>query len=146
MAAATLSANRDCKFQVGNLVQCKLAASKMIYKGALVGAASGLIQPFGDGSAEPFMGVAYDKSVSGASDTVYGKVYKSGIFTLAWYDDNAAAVGDIGSEVYAVSDSQVSPNASGSGATNKAANNIKCGVVVGLDGTSVRVRIDGYTK
>jgi len=146
MAAATLSANHDTKRQDGKLIRYQLAASKTIYKGAMIGASSGLAQPFADGSGEPFLGVAYEAAESGASDTIYCRVEKDGVHTFTWYDDNAIAAADIGSEVYAASDSDVTPNASGSGATNKAANNIKVGTVVGLDGTKARVRIDNYVK
>src|SRR5574337_549311 len=98
MSAGTLAANYDTERQDGRLLRYKLAASKTIYKGAMLGLSSGLAQPFADGSGEPFIGVAYEYAKSGASDTIYCRVEKDGVHTFTWYDDDAIAAGDIGSE------------------------------------------------
>lgn len=146
MAVTALSADRDTQVQDGIIVRYLMAASKTVYKGALIGGASGLAQPHSDGAGEEFLGVAEEAEVSAASGSYYVRVRKTGVHRVAWYDDDAVANADIGCEVYVVSDNQVSPNASGSGATNKAANDTKCGTLVGLDGTYALVRIDNYTR
>jgi len=146
MAVAPLTADRDTQIQDGQIVRYLMAASKTIYKGALLGLASGLAQPHADGASEIFIGVAEEAEVSGSSGNYYVRVRKHGVHRVAWYDDNAISNADIGAEVYVVSSSEVSPNASGSGATNKAVNNTKCGTVVGLDGAYALVRIDNYTR
>lgn len=146
MSVTALSADRDTQIQDGKIVRYLMAASKTIYKGALLGLSSGLAQPHADGSGEIFIGVAEEAETSGSSGSYYVRVRKHGVHRVAWYDDDAIAAADIGSEVYVVSDNQVSPNASGSAATNKAANNTKCGTVVGYDGAYALVRIDNYTR
>jgi len=146
MAAATLSANRDVRRQDGKLVAHKMAASKTIYSGALVATASGLAEAFTDAAGKTFAGIAAEKKVSAASGTYTVNVWKSGVFRVGWYDDDAIAQADVGTEVYGASDATVCPNASGSGATKKVAQNIKVGVVVGLESGDALVRIDGYAK
>lgn len=146
MSVTPLTADRDTQKQDGKLVRYLMAASKTIYKGALVGGASGLAQPHSDGSGEEFLGVAYEAETSESSGSYYVRVEKTGVHKVTWYDDNAVADADIGLEVYVVSDAEVSPNASGSGATKKAANDTKCGVLVGHEGGYALVRIDNYVK
>jgi len=146
MPVAPLTADRDSQIQDGIIVRYLMGASKTIYKGGFVGLASGVAQAHTDGAGEVFAGVAEEAEVSAASGSYYVRVRKTGVHRMAWYDDDAVATADIGSEVYVVSSSEVSPNASGSGATNKAVNNTKCGTVVGYDGAYALVRIDNYTR
>lgn len=146
MAVAPLAADRDTQVQDGKIIRYLMGASKTIYKGALVGGASGLAQPHGDGAGEEFLGVAEEAEASAGSGSYYVRVRKTGVHKVSWYDDNAVADADIGLEVYVVSDAEVSPNASGSGATKKAANDTKCGVLVGHEGGYALVRIDNYVK
>lgn len=146
MPVSPLTADRDSQVQDGIIIRYLMGASKTIYKGGAVGLVNGLAQPHADGSGEVFVGIAEEAKVSAASGSYYVRVRKTGVHKMAWYDDDAVATADIGAEVYVVSSSEVSPNASGSGATNKAANNTKCGTVVGIDGTFALVRIDNYTR
>lgn len=146
MSVSTLSAARDTAFQEGRVQRYLMAASRAIHKGALVGLASGLAQPFADASGQLFVGIADESVTSAASGSFFVRVRKYGVHKLSWYDDDAVANADIGAELFGASDAQVSPNASGSGATKKVAQNIKVGTLVGFESTVPLVRIDNYVR
>lgn len=145
--ATPLTASRDTRESDGEIVAYKMADDITIYKGAIVeiGASDGLVTNFTDADAAAFVGIAYEKKTSVAGTTSYIRVLKTGVHRLAWYDDDAIAAADVGDEVYAFSSAEVCPNATGSLATNKVTDDIKCGKVVGYDGTVPLVRIDDYT-
>ena len=131
----------------GLVVSYKLAANK-IYKGALVGVnSSGYLVPMAHGTASlKFMGIAnetVDNSAGAAGDKSVN-VTKCGSFVIPPASGYTPAIGDLGKEVYAFSDSEVQTSTSGLTAQ------YKVGTIVALETSStgvssVRVRIDNYS-
>lgn len=131
-----LSASYDARRKDGALVACPVGAGVHVFKGALlaVAAATGLIQPASDAPGLVFAGVAYEgaDNTTGAAGAKSVRVLKTGVFTLA----KAGAVQtDMGKIALVVDDATV--------ATSPTADNIACGVAVGVpDGAHLQVRID----
>lgn len=130
-----LSASYDARRRDGALVAYSLGAGVHIFKGALLAvAATGLVQPASDAPGLVFAGVAYEEADNrgGAAGGKSVRVLKTGVFTLA---KAGAAPSDVGKTALVMDDATV--------ATAPTADNIACGVVVGVEGgTHLRVRID----
>ena len=130
-----LSASYDARRKDGALVACPLGAGAHVFKGALLAvAATGLIQPASDAPGLVFAGVAYEgaDNTTGAAGAKSVRVLKTGVFTLA---KTGAVASDVGKAALVVDDATV--------ATSPTADNIACGVVVGVpDGAHLEVRID----
>lgn len=131
-----LSASYDARRKDGALVAYPVGAGVHVFKGALlaVAAATGLVQPASDAPGLVFAGVAYEEAdnTGGAAGAVSVRVLKTGVFTLAKAGTGPA---DVGKTALAVDDGTV--------ATAPTADNVACGVVVGVaDGAHLRVRID----
>lgn len=131
-----LSASYDARRKDGALIAYPVGAGVHVFKGALlaVAAATGLVQPASDAPSLVFAGVAYEEAdnTAGAAGAKSVRVLKTGVFTLA----KAGAVqADVGKTALVVDDATV--------ATAPTADNIACGVVVGIaDGGRLQVRID----
>ncbi len=130
-----LSASYDARRKDGALVAYPLGAGAHVFKSALLAvAATGLVQPAGDAPGLVFAGVAYEETdnTAGTPGAKTVRVLKTGVFTLA----KAGAVqADVGKTALVVDDATV--------ATAPTADNLACGVVVGIaDGAHVQVRID----
>lgn len=103
---AALTANRTTKSKdLGAIRRYQLAASQTIYAGSMVMLDSaGLARPAAASvSNNGVVGVATEKSTSGASDTIYVKV-QEGTFLMAGTTLAQASVGDL---VYAEDDQTV---------------------------------------
>ncbi len=130
----------------GLVVSYKLAAVKA-YKGGLAGVnSSGYLTPMTHATASlKFVGIAnetVDNSAGAAGDHA-AVVAKAGSFVMKAAAGYTPAVGDIGKEVYALTDNEV--QISTSGLTNQ----YKVGTIVNIETTSagaagVRIRIDNY--
>ena len=131
-----LTASYDARRKDGALVACPLGAGAHVFKSAFLGiaAATGLVQPASDAAGLVFAGVAYEEAnnAGGAAGAKSVRVLKTGIFTVA----KAGAVQtDVGKTALIVDDATV--------ATAPTADNIACGIVVGVpDAAHVQVRID----
>jgi hypothetical protein len=131
-----LSTSYDARRKDGALVACPIGAGAHVFKGALVAVASatGLVQPASDAPGVVFAGVAYEEAdnTGGAAGAKSVRVLKTGVFTLA---KAGAAQSDVGKAALVVDDATV--------ATAPTADNVACGVVVGVaDGAHLLVRID----
>ncbi len=130
-----LSASYDARRKDGALVACPVGAGVHVFKGALLAvAATGLVQPASDAPGLVFAGVAYEEAdnTGGAAGAKSVRVLKTGVFTLA---KAGATPSDAGKTALVVDDATV--------ATAATADNIACGVVVGIEGGAhLQVRID----
>lgn len=132
-----LSDNYEAKRQDGELIDVKVKASAVIYKGALlVDKGTGYAEPGTDGSGYTFLGVAYEAVTGGSTDGVKSvRVYKTGVFQIP---KASAAQTDLTTTMYIHDDNTVG---------NSSTNSVSCGVVVDIVDTShVKLRIDGYAK
>jgi len=130
-----LSASYDARRKDGALIAYSVGAGAHVFKGALLAvAAAGLAQPASDAPGLVFAGVAYEEAdnTGGAAGAKSVRVLKTGVFTLA---KAGAGQSDVGKTAWVVDDATV--------ATAPTADNVACGVVVGVEGGAhVRVRID----
>lgn len=132
-----LTAPYDSRRKDGKLVAYSVAAGAKVYKGALVAVASatGLAQPAADAAGLVFVGVAYETTdnTGGAAGAKTVRVLKTGDYV---YNRPGAALADVGKTAFVVDDNTVS--------TAATANNLACGVIVGMaDASRLVVRIDG---
>jgi hypothetical protein len=130
-----LSASYDARRRDGALIAYSVGAGVHVFKGALLAvAATGLVQAASDAPGLVFAGVAYEEAdnTGGAAGAKSVRVLKTGVFTLA---KAGAGQTDMGKAAWVVDDATV--------ATAPTADNVACGVVVGVEGGAhVRVRID----
>ncbi len=133
---AALTGSYDAQRKDGQLARYGLAAGAHVFKGGLVGIqVGGLVAPASDAAGEVVAGVAYEEAdnTNGAAGAVSLRVQKVGSYV---YGKAGAVQGDVGKTAFVVDDNTVS--------TAATANNVACGVVIGLvDGGHLRVRIDG---
>ena len=134
---AALSSPYDARRKDGALLASAVAAGARVFKGGLltVASATGLAQSGADAAGQVFAGVAYESAdnTGGAAGAKAVRILKTGVFT---YAKTGAAQTDVGKTVFLVDDNTVS--------TAATADNIACGVVVGVPDTAhVQIRIDG---
>jgi len=132
-----LTSNYEDKRQDGDIISVKVKSSAIIYKGAmLVDKGTGYAEPGVDGSGYIFLGIAVENVTGGASDgAVSVRVYKNGTFQIP----KASAVQtDLDQVMYLHDDNSV-----GTSSTNSVAVGTCVDIV---DGSTIKLRIDNYTK
>ena len=135
---AALSSPYDARRKDGALLASAVAAGARVFKGGLltVASATGLAQSGADAlpdrcSPESLTKARTTQAARRARKAV--RILKTGVFT---YAKTGAAQTDVGKTVFLVDDNTVS--------TAATADNIACGVVVGVPDTAhVQIRIDG---
>jgi len=132
-----LSASYEAKRQDGEIIDVLVKSSAVIYKGALVvDKGTGYAEPGADGASYIFLGVAVESVTGGATDGAKSvRVNKTGVFQ---YTKATAVQTDLTVAMFIHDDQTV-----GTSATNSVA----CGYCVGIvDGSHIKLRIDGYAK
>jgi hypothetical protein len=133
-----LTANHDAERKDGILVVYKVAAGKVIYKGALVCLnAAGYAVPAADAAGLTFVGVAYERgdNAGGEDGGVSARVWKDGSFRVAM---RSPRLEDLGKPAYVVDDNTVAL---------AAANAVLAGTVVEIPADDVvRVLIRNAVK
>ena len=132
-----LSENYEAKRQDGEIISTPVKANAVIYKGALlVDKGNGYAEPATDGSSYIFLGVAVEAATGSTTDGgVEVRVYKTGVYQ---YHKASAIASDLTVAMLIHDDNTV-----GTSATNSVA----CGYCVGIvDGSHIKLRIDGYAK
>ena len=134
MTATTVDV--DTPRREGEMIDYKVAASTVIYKGSLVCLASGYAVSSTGTNAQPFVGVAAEgcNNSTGSAGDKSVKVYKVGDYEYALA---SAAITDIGTEVYSADNVTVQKTADGS--------EPKVGRIVAYENANkVFIRIGGY--
>ena len=132
-----LSANYEDKRQDGEIISVKVKANAVIYKGALlVDKGTGYAEPGSGVAAYTFLGVAVENATGTADDGgVSVRVYKTGTFQ---YTKASAVQSDLGVEMFLHDDQTVGTSSTNTGS---------CGTCVEIvDGSTIKLRIDNYTK
>jgi len=132
-----LTSNFEDKRQDGEIIAIKVKANAVIYKGAmLVDKGTGYAEPGVDGSGNIFLGFAVENVTGTSADGgVSVRVYKTGTFQVP----KASAVqSDLGQVMMLHDDNSV-----GTSSTNS----VSVGTCVDIvDGSTIKLRIDNYTK
>lgn len=131
---SAVTADRNTKKREGLLGEHPIAATTKIYAGTLtMRDATGYLKNGADTASHSFAGVAreYVDNSAGAAGDLKAEVWKTGVYGF----EGSLTVADVGKKVY------ISDNVTVA-LVGTTSNDVWCGVLVDVEGTTMWVRID----